>query len=213
MDSAKREVEVEYNKNLTIDINKQIKLYRQKLRQDVQKLLQDKIPHLVESTLTKDESRLLRLSKISPRSLNTDEQMKIKEINERMKKLTVGELCYNLPKPREDQLRYNKDLLLLDIDGVFFKMCISVLESFRNRSVNESLGFADVFIHIDHEVYKYPLDSEEFEAFMGHAYATGLDVENRKLYPPMDIDSMRDLEMANDNLRQLKIGKDAYYNV
>lgn len=200
----KRQQQIDYYDSLKADILKDITRDRKLMRDSVQKVLQSKVSHVAEGRLSPEDNRLLRVYRMRPMILTDREKIQGQAIVANLKRIEMGG-CYNLSTLEETRMKDAGSIMKLDIPGVPFKICISFMESLRGKAVNETLGMVDVFIHMDLEVYRYPLAGDEVEDFMGLALSSGVDLENRGLYPPM---VFSDLEEVIDNLRQVKVGGD-----
>lgn len=198
---TKRLQEIEYYTSLREDILKDIRSERNIKRNKIQELLQIKVPTVIENGLTPDENRLLRVYKIRPNVLSEAEVYKARQIIERMNRIQTGG-CYNITRKEEETLTEKEYLMSIVIPNVTYKICFSILETFQKGGFNEDLKMASAFIHLDNEVYEYPLNQDEYELLIGKALMSGIDFENRNLYAPR---RYSDLDVVIGNLSSVKI--------
>lgn len=194
---VKRLTEIEYYDSLRHDVLADIQRERVIKRNKVQEILQNKVPGNIESSLTADENRLLRVYKTRPNILSDGEKMKAQDILHRMQYVRAGG-CFNISEDKMACMMSNQDLMTINVPGVMYKICFSIIESFEKGQVNDEFRLVDAIIHLDGETYHYPLDQDEYEMFMGQAIIAGIDVENRGKYIPK---SYKDLEEVMDHLR------------
>lgn len=166
---------LEFQQSLLQDQLRDIKQSRAQQRQTVEYVLTTKIPNPIESLLTLDQTRLLRIYRIHPSQLTKEEMEKAIQLYNYLQRIHLGG-CYNMNAEQEKILREHNRLFSFNIPGISVTFCLDITGPIQNQLVNASLGMVDIFIDVTpEERYRYPFDEATSKAYLDQLRILGID--------------------------------------
>jgi hypothetical protein len=172
-----------YYQSLHADQLKDIKKQREQQRQQVQKILESKIPSPLERLLNRDQTRIYRLYQMSPDQLTEGEKIQGKIIFDYFERVRSGG-CYNLSSEQEQFLKENNRLFTFKIPSIGVTLGIDITGPINNELVNVSHKMVDIFIEND----RYPFDDETSQLYLKKLNIDPL------MYPQMKFSNLENTE-------------------
>lgn len=154
---------LDYYQSLLTDQLKDIKKEREEQRQQIEKILQSKIPQPLESLLTNQQTRLYRLYQMAPNQLKENERKEMKKIVEQLDRWSSGG-SYNLTEEQEKFLKESGRLFSFKIPNINVTFSIDILGPIENELVNSKYKMVDIFI----ENIRYPFNEKLSQAYLDH---------------------------------------------
>lgn len=195
--NVRLEQDLAYYQGLLQDQLREIKQNRNRQRQQVDGILQSRIPNPLENLLTLTQTRILRLYRSMPNQLNEDERSQAQRIIARLQRLRSGG-CYNRSSEQERILREHNRLFSFEIPGTGVNFCIDIAGPIQNGLVNVNYGMVDIYIEpAPGERYQYPFDDAVSRAYLEHLIRLGVDPSK---FPQMRFPDLEQTQVEIESL-------------
>ena len=189
------EQDLEFYKSLYQDALFDLKIERKNIREAMLKLLQTKLPSIVEEILTPAQQRLLRVNGIRPFMLSKEEKLEVEQLQAQLERIRLGG-CYNIGSSAESRLMSQQRLFQLKLEisrNLTLTFCFDIDSILEMGYVNSDLNLVDLPIKLNSgEGYRFPISEDDAESFLGSAFAAGIDVDR---YKKMSIPSLDDINL------------------